>query len=214
MKPPGHDLKIRCTCGALRGLAQGLSASSGNHVVCYCDDCQAFAHFLSQPSDVLDAHGGTEIFQMSPAKLVITDGDDQLACMRLSERGMLRWYSNCCNTPIGNTLAAGKIPFVGLIHRCIEVPADASNALDRVLGPVRMRGFRKFAKGDANTIPADGAFMPIAMLRVAGLMLTWKLQGDALRSPFFQPENALPVVAPRVLSPAERAELRSAVARA
>ena len=72
------DLNIRCACGALRGVAQGVSGTSGNRIVCYCDDCQSFPHFLQDAERTLDAHGGTDIFQMSPAHLKITKGRDQL----------------------------------------------------------------------------------------------------------------------------------------
>src|SRR5579862_5407235 len=185
------DLAIRCGCGALRGTAQAISPREGNHVVCYCDDCQAFAHFLTRPSDILDANGGTEIFQMSPARLVITTGADKLACMRLTQRGMLRWYTVCCKTPIGNTLATDKLPFVGLIHTCFERSANVG-FLDNALGPVQVRAFRRFAKGDRTTIPADRIPLPIVMLRFAGFMLKWKLRGDTKHTPFFEQGSRRP----------------------
>src|SRR5262245_25612243 len=97
------DLAIRCDCGAVRGVARGVSGERGNRVVCYCDDCQSFAHVLERSEDTLDAHGGTEIFQMSPAQLEFTAGADRLACLRLTPKGLLRWYASCCRTPIGNT---------------------------------------------------------------------------------------------------------------
>ncbi len=62
-------LPIRCSCAALRGTALGVSANRGNRVVCYCDDCQSFAYFLGRADQILDAHGGTDIFQTSPARL-------------------------------------------------------------------------------------------------------------------------------------------------
>src|SRR5688572_12534539 len=100
------DLPVRCSCGTLRAVVRGASGGRGNHVVCYCDDCQSFAHFLERADDTLDAHGGTEIYQMSPARLEIIDGADRLACVRLAPKGLLRWYAACCRTPIGNTLAS------------------------------------------------------------------------------------------------------------
>lgn len=38
---------------------------------------------------------------------------ENLACLRLTDKGLLRWYSTCCQTPIGNTSANWKISFVG-----------------------------------------------------------------------------------------------------
>jgi len=204
------DLALRCTCDSLRGVARGVAAHSGNHVVCYCRDCQAFAHFLGRAPDILDAQGGTEIFQMSPARIEIGAGADRLACMRLSPRGLLRWYASCCNTPIGNTLATHKFPFVGVIHLCLQAP-EAGGALDPVLGPVRARAFRQFAGGEAAAIPPDRTPMPLLVARFVALMVRWKLRGDGARSVFFRGPGGSPTAEPRVLSLAERDELRRIV---
>ena len=201
-----RDLRLRCSCGALQGTAHGVSAAGGNHAVCYCDDCQAFQRFLGRASDVLDPHGGTDIFQMSAARLSLDAGREHLACMRLSPRGMCRWYAACCNTPIGNTLAAPSIPFVGLISACMARPAD-DPSLQASLGPIRWRAFRKFARGDAAAVPA-GETLASAVLRFLGLGLMWRLRGDGRRTPFFDPQTARPVVEPRVLTLQERQGLR------
>ena len=58
----GLDLPLRCKCGHVRGVAVDVSPSTGFRFVCYCGDCQAFARFLRR-TDVLDAAGGTDIFQ-------------------------------------------------------------------------------------------------------------------------------------------------------
>ena len=67
----------------MRGVARDVAPSTVNHCFCYCDDCQAFAHFLGRADDVLDAHGGTEITQMSQANVGFTAGADKVAAMRL-----------------------------------------------------------------------------------------------------------------------------------
>lgn len=203
-------LKLRCSCGALQGVAREVSGDTGNHAVCYCDDCQAFAHFLGRPEDILDPLGGTEVFQMSPAKLVLTLGGERLACMRLSPRGLIRWYASCCNTPIGNTPPAGGIPFIGLIHLCIERPGD-DPTLEKSLGPIRGWVFRKFARGDASTLPA-GSPLILVLLRFAGFALRWRMRGDHRHSLFFDSRTLTPTVTPRVLSLEERNELLRAVA--
>ena len=46
--------------------ARNASPEAVNRMVCYCDDCQAFVHYLGH-ADLLDAHGGTDIVQMAPA---------------------------------------------------------------------------------------------------------------------------------------------------
>jgi hypothetical protein len=197
-----RDLQLQCRCGAVRAIAHGVTPDVGNHGVCYCDDCQAFAKALGRAGDVLDANGGTDIFQMSPARLEFTEGVDRVACLRLTPKGLARWYAACCNTPIGNTMATPGIPFVGMIRAF--VPEPASDAL----GPVRARVFRQFAIGDKAAIPPDNQPQWRMFLRVMGLVLGWRLRGDHKRSPFFSATSGVPLKAPRVLSEAERAALR------
>ncbi|MGZ3286368.1 MAG: DUF6151 family protein, partial [Xanthobacteraceae bacterium] len=77
------DLPLRCRCGRMRGVASNVSPSSGFRFVCYCSDCHAFARFLDR-ADVLDPAGGTDIFQMPPARVKLTAGTDALRCLCLS----------------------------------------------------------------------------------------------------------------------------------
>ena len=90
-----------------------------NRCVCYCTDCQAFAQFLQRPTDILDSLGGTDHANASQ-DISFTEGTDNLACMRLTDTGLLRWYASCCHTPIGNTPPNFKLSFIGLIHTCLE----------------------------------------------------------------------------------------------
>lgn len=206
------DLAIQCSCGALRGGARGLCGRVGHRVVCYCDDCQCFAHFLGRASDVLDAHGGTDIFQVTPARVALSEGRAQLACMRLTPKGLLRWYAGCCRTPIGSTLATRQVPFVGLVHACLRLGGGGS--LDAALGPVRARVFGRFAKGDPAGLGASqGAPLPL-LLRPLRLFVAARLRGDHRRSPFFDPESGEPRVAPHVLGADELRRVRSAQAAA
>jgi len=84
-----------------------------NRCVCYCRDCQAFAHFLGKVDAILDERGGSEIIQVLPRNLTFTQGIELLACMRLTEKGLLRWYAACCNTPIGKHAGHAET----LVHR-------------------------------------------------------------------------------------------------
>src|SRR5580693_8835680 len=117
-EPSAMTHQLQCRCGTLRGF---VSPSHGvNRCVCYCRDCQAFAHFLGRADEILDASGGTDVIQTRAANVVFTEGREALACMRLTPNGMLRWYSTCCKTPVGNTTANSKVSFVGLVHTCLE----------------------------------------------------------------------------------------------
>jgi hypothetical protein len=205
------ELALRCTCGALRGVARGVSGATGNRVVCYCDDCQLFAHFLGRPDEILDERGGTDVFQMSPALLRIAEGVQKLACMRLTPTGIVRWYADCCRTPIGNTLATANVPFVGLIHACIDRRAE--RALDAVLGPVRFRIFGRFAKAGIEGPTVKQGISVAAMLRFGRMLLRWRWRGDHARSPFFDARGGRPVATPYVLGAEELERLRAARGR-
>jgi Family of unknown function (DUF6151) len=126
------DLPLRCRCGRVRGVVHGVSPSAGFRLVCYCKDCQAFARFLKH-SDVLDAAGGTDIFQMAPGRVKLTIGADAVRSLRFSNK-VFRWYAECCRTPIANTASGPRFPVLGLVHSFI---GDAANghSRDTVLGP-------------------------------------------------------------------------------
>jgi hypothetical protein len=190
---------LQCTCGTLKGYVS--HPKRVNRVVCYCKDCQAFAHFLGRADEILDAKGGTDVIQTVPANVTFTEGQQVLACMRLSPKGLLRWYAGCCNTPIGNTLADFRISFVGLIHTCLENP---NKSLDESFGPVRMWSFTKSAKEPTKS---RRAAMAAGILRFLAMLIRARISGDYKRTPLFLPHNGAPVVAPKVLSQGERAAL-------
>lgn len=203
------DLPIRCSCGALRGTLREISPDCGNRTVCYCDDCQSFAHFLERADEILDANGGTDIFQMSSGRIEFTEGLAHLACMRLTESGMLRWYAACCKTAIGNTPGTSRVPFIGLIHSCVD-HATEGRSRDEALGPVRMRGFGQFAKGDRSKLGAhDGAPAPMEA-RVIAILQNALERGEQNRSVFFDVSVDEPCVSPQVLTAAELSEVEAA----
>jgi hypothetical protein len=85
---------IQCRCGTLKGH---VSRSHGaNRCVCYCRDCQAFAHFLGRAGEILDSNGGTDVVQTRAANVVFTEGREALACMRSD--------SSCAFDAIGHCL--------------------------------------------------------------------------------------------------------------
>lgn len=195
MRPSTHPL--RCRCGTLQGHVElnGIS----NRMVCYCHDCQAFARFLGRPEDVLDAQGGSEVVQTAPHRIRITQGAEQLAVMRLSDQGMLRWYAACCRTPVGNTMPRPGFPFTGLLSTCLDTLPLAPS-----FGPVRARANTSSAAGE----PKPRAFgMAGAVLRILSLVLHSRLSGRYKDTPFFTAAGA-PVAQPTVLSAEARERLR------
>jgi hypothetical protein len=197
------DVPLRCACGSLRGSALGLSPKAGFHVVCYCRDCQAFARFLHRP-DITDAWGGTDIFQTAPSRVRISSGASALSCMRLSPKGMHRWYCGDCKTPVGNTLGA-RMPFVGLIHSFIDYES-AGRTPDEVLGSPVIYGFPEAAIGG----PPAHARENRQLKYVTSVILSfgkWWVTGAGKPSPFFDEKTGAPRATVRVLSPEERAAL-------
>src|SRR4051812_24670077 len=95
-----HAVRLECSCGGVTGTASNVSPRTGNRLICMCDDCQAYAHHLGRADDILDAYGGTDIFQLTPSQVVISSGRDRMRCVRLTDKGILRWYAGCCNTPM------------------------------------------------------------------------------------------------------------------
>lgn len=198
------DVPIRCECGKVRGVVRGMAPANTNRAICHCDDCQAFAHYLGQADEVLDEHGGTEVFQVTPGSVEFTDGAGHLACLRLTESGPYRWYANCCRTPLGNTPANWRIAFVGLLRRCLDESGETS--LESAAGPVGMRIFTEFATGDTATMRKLPGFTPVGMFRFGLSILGGMLTGKYRDTPFFE-GNGQPVVVPHRVAGEERAKL-------
>lgn len=201
------DLALRCHCGHVRGVAREVSPAAGFRFVCYCADCQAFARFLGRV-DVLDAAGGTDIVQMPPARVKFTMGIDALRCLRLNDQAkVLRWYSDCCRTPIANTASSRRFPVLALIHSFIDDKADGRSR-DRVLGPPLCRIYERSAIGPLPPRAPPPASLGV-FVRRASMMLGWWWRGLARPNPFFDDRTNAPLSAPRVLTPSERAALET-----
>ena len=203
-------LSLRCRCGAVRGIATDVTPRAVSHVVCYCDDCRAFARWLGQDG-LLDAHGGTDIVQLAPRALRITEGAEHLRCMRLSDRGMFRFYTECCRTPFGNTISA-KVPFVGMPSACMAEALEAAGApREAIVGPAR--GIQaRFALGGmpANADRTAGVGV---IWRISSRLFRWWRRGEGHPSPHFDDATGAPRWPVQVLTPDERAALRDAEQR-
>ena len=189
---------LRCRCGKVRGRVEGAAPSSSNRVVCYCDDCQAFVHYLKR-SDLLDERGGSDIVHVAPATLKFEQGTEHIVGMRLSPKGLYRFYARCCHTPVSNTTTP-QMPFVGLI-------ASTLSPVDQAFGPPKGGYLGKFAVGD---IPAEHRKMSIGlMLSVVGNVLGWRLRGKAWPHPFLDRDTREPLYPVHVISKEERTALRA-----
>jgi len=93
------------------------------HVVCHCGDCQAYARQIGSPE-------ATEIVQTTPAEVTFLGGTNHVHCLRLTRRGLTRWFTTCCKTPLANTSRHAWMPFVGVMKCVLDAEDDA------LLGPV------------------------------------------------------------------------------
>lgn len=193
---------LRCRCGTLQGRVH--HPERAHRAVCYCKDCQAYARFLGMENVVLDASGGTDVVATVSEHVALTDGIGSLACLSLSENGLLRWYASCCNTPIGNTPRNYRLAYVGLVHTCLEA---AGASLDQSFGPVRVRVNTGSANGSVDGTPIAVATM---MLRLLPSLARARLDRSYERTPFFDARSGAPVVRPKVLTRSERARVRTA----
>jgi len=197
------ELPLRCRCGHMRGVAIDVSPSTGFRFVCYCQDCQAFARFLGR-ADVLDPAGGTDIFQMPPGRLKLTAGTDAMRCLCVSSK-VLRWYADCCRTPIANTAAAPRFPVIGMVHSFMDHEGDGCSR-DEALGPPRCRLYEGSAVGPLPpSAPAPPSFGVFA--RRVSKLLGWWVRGLGRPTPFFDDRTNAPRAVPHVLTRSERADL-------
>jgi hypothetical protein len=149
-------------------------------------DCQAFARHLGQEQEVLDEYGGTDIYQLTPAQIEVTAGANNIRCLRLTSSGLYRWYANCCNTPIGNTMRS-RVAFVGLIHSFISKEENRDAKLGPVLGCV----YTKSAKTPVPTHLKGSRSRLSLTIRIFAKLLSWKIKGGAKLNPFFEADGKL-----------------------
>jgi hypothetical protein len=189
--------KLRCRCGEVTGRANDASPSTVNRVVCYCSDCQAFARYLGR-ADLLDAQGGSDIVQVAPASLRLHSGTERIVALRFTEKGLYRFYADCCKTPFGN-LVGTAIPFIGIVVQAFE--GDARRR-DELLGKPTGAIHGQDAIGTAP--PGSRKVRPRLVLRVVRLVLGWRLSGRAWPHPYFDRETGAPKYPVKIVSRAER----------
>lgn len=201
-----REIELLCRCGTVQGRVSAESVSVINRAVCYCRDCQAFVHWLQRP-DLLDAQAGSDIVQVAPSSLRFERGHERIRSVRLSDNGLFRWYANCCNSPVGNTLRP-SIPFVGIL---VHAFAGGPSAADTTFGPSRGYAFGEHATG---ALPADAQRFPLRMvIRALARVLSVRMRGETWPHPFFA-RDGRPRFPTQVLNAAERDALRPLCGRA
>lgn len=162
-------LSLRCECGRVQGRVE--TDQLYVRATCYCRDCQAYARWLDRPG-VADAQGGTDIVAMNPVAVHFTAGDEQIACMSLSGKGILRWYAGCCRTPLGNTPRDGKVAYLGVVTTGLSPARE----VDAAFGP---RGKTVINPGSAlGEVKATPVGFVVGGLRIVRGMLGARMRGQ------------------------------------
>lgn len=195
---------LRCRCGTLRGHV--LPGALGLRAVCYCTDCQAYAHHLCKAGEVLDPQGGTEVLITLQHRLAFTEGQRMLACLSLREEGMLRWYAACCDTPICNTARDARMAYVGVMRIAVDHPPAAP--ID-AFGPMRMRVQTGGAKSRVRGTPLATL---AGVARIAAALATARLSGTWRQSPLFREHDGAALTEREVLSATELQRAKAAAA--
>ena len=184
------DLSISCQCGKVRAIVRNVSPREGDYVVCHCTDCQQFATRFDAAERILDEHGGTHLYQSRCARLEVTEGKAHLAAIHLTDKPTLRWYASCCETPMFNTYANGKLPYVtSLLGNADRGAVEA--ALGKPIGHLHL--------ADAPVHPEGVPEMSMGQLlrRFFKRMVKDVFSGDRRRSALFDPETLQPIAKPQ-----------------
>ena len=191
----GREIGVACVCGSFRATIREASEKTDTHAVCYCVDCRAFARHLGQEARVLDASGGSELYQVQPWQVEIREGREHLKVLQLAPKGLYRWYAACCDTPVCNTIGTPKIPVASFVAANLDAPPDT-------LGPLVVRYKPDQATGP---VPDDRGSTLRFAYRTARNGLRSRLSGKWRQTPFFDVETGRSVVKPHVLTAEERA---------
>ncbi|GGL66219.1 DUF6151 family protein [Wenxinia marina] len=189
------DVPFSCRCGAVGGTLTdaGPALAQGTRVTCHCADCRGAARWLQRDRD---PDVGVGYWQTTPDRVRIERGADRLACLSWRNPKFLRWYADCCGTPLFNTPGTKGMPFASAYIDAIPDPAP--------LGPVRGVAFVPTPGGKPKTT-GTAAFL----WGLARRSLPARLSGRWTANPFFDADGR-PVARPRRLTEAERRSPRMA----
>ena len=191
------DLAFACQCGAVTGRLTDVASDQGDHVICHCTDCQNLARHLGHADRILDAHGGSALYQSRCARMRIDTGRDHLACLHMTDKPTLRWYAACCGMPLFNTYANGRVPYI-----TTQLAACDPATRERLTGPPLGHLFTADGIGDTSALPQLS--MGKLMRRFFRRMVRDIMSGDRRRCALFDAKTLEPIATPRRLTDADR----------
>lgn len=176
-----QDVPFACLCGKVHGNIKSVAPNRGNHVVCYCKSCQTAANVLGQ-GDRLTDHGGTHVFQTIPSLVDFIEGSEHLACLRLSPKGLLRFYAACCNAPLFTMPDQPRFAIAGLnMDRIAEQHKPA-------FGPLRAAHATRTARNKPNDLHDYGLIRAAFTATMRAVMALIRRDSWA---PFFNADGAI-----------------------
>lgn len=185
-----NSCTFSCQCGKVHAEISPVGTQKGNHLVCYCSDCQAYARHLGQTGRMLDKAGGTAIYQVMANQIKSLKGKEHLAFIQLTEDGIFRWYTDCCNTAFANTMPTATFPLAGIPTINLSNP--------EMLGPI----IAHVSTGDALE-PVEEVGRDRVMKRTLKKVAIQKGAGLWRKTPFFKAKSDAPVVEKTELSDAQ-----------
>jgi len=185
--------EIGCDCGKFKANLTAFPKNTPGRLACYCNDCRQFLEKIDR-TDLLDEFGGTEIVPVYPSEIEFSQGKEHLQCHRLTKKGLHRWKTSCCNSPIANTKVG--FPWIGLFHSTYT--ATDPESLTR-LGNIKSRIFGRDAKEGA-PFKISNKISFSDFLVVLPFVVKGKILKKQRHSPFFENDGTTPVCTPHVFS--------------
>ncbi|OIQ24923.1 MAG: hypothetical protein BM562_17670 [Alphaproteobacteria bacterium MedPE-SWcel] len=174
-------------------LAAG-SVKQGSRILCHCADCRAVELHHGCPDP---AGTGVDLLQLNPDMVAIDHGAEHLSLLQLSPRGVFRWYAGCCGTPLFNTPRTAKLPFIAVRAALFAEPDSLGKVIAQTFIP---------KKGKPPQHKGAGRMT----YKLIGRMVSARITGRWKQSPLFDRDTGAPVVAPQILSKADRKALGKA----
>ncbi len=185
-----------CDCGEVKVLLSPSAIQTSTRAICYCQSCRGAELHFRKENPNFTREGGVDILLTTPDRIEI-EGADKLKIMRISEKGIFRWYAACCNSPMVNTLSKPNIAFAAVI-----VPRDKIFPSGHELGqPLHVRT-KSHPQGQ--DLPYKDQIMR-ETFRVLRLMIAGFFRHE--QNPFLKNGTKTPIANPELLSDKARTEL-------
>ena len=165
-----------CSCG---NVACHFPAKQATNLRCYCRYCRHFAMDMGT-ADTLDSAGGANILHVLPDQITFDRGHEHLAVTHYSKKGVCRFYTDCCNTPVGSVPRSPKFPYASLTAFWVNPKSS--------IGPLKFFASKKSAQGPVTDDPGI-PFLTFCRWTIRAIRS--RLSGSYKNSPFYDEQGVL-----------------------